>query len=654
MKKKRRLEQEPPPRSLQEIPSSQHYQVSYLHRSIITQIAVSSKHDYILSASEDGIVKFWKRTPSSQKCLEFIKSYLAHVGPILTMITSANGGDHAASIGMDGCIKFYDVVSFDVTGMIRAKDILFPPSDSNSNSNSNNSRKGEYHCEAAFVTREQNLLAVSSRNSIHVFDSITLSKSPIQKISLHASSITTFQYSYERNCVLSADESGVLELWDCSLTFSSSSSSNTSSTKSPLENDDDNHHGENNETQNEGNKQQIISASHPTMAKNGIKYESKMDTDLYVFLKKKKKKKSTTNNNPTMTPACAIAIALSKDNFVVYSSERKILLFRFETAKLLITYDERIKVYDDAIFQKKMYNLDAMDYGKRAATECEINDSPILQPNLRRTDLLYDRDSEYNTHGDVQLQQLVIDFDATGRYLLIPTLLGIKVIDTQTHKCVKIIGKEDASLQRFITVALCTGEAKVDKQMELARAAADSSGAPPVSASAKSGSASKSSNTNNQRDDNFSDPLLISLSYQKKRLFVFSTHDPIVASGEDEEATNEAIISRDVLNEPPDPSDLLSSKTEYGTNAQSESQNILGKEAILRTTIGDIHFRLFGDLTPRTVENFCTHSRNGYYDDVIFHRIIKGFMIQTGDPLGDGTGGESIWGGEFEDEFIRE
>lgn len=57
---------------------------------------------------------------------------------------------------------------------------------------------------------------------------------------------------------------------------------------------------------------------------------------------------------------------------------------------------------------------------------------------------------------------------------------------------------------------------------------------------------------------------------------------------------------------------------------------------------------------PRTVENFCTHARDGYYDNVIFHRVIKGFMIQTGDPLGDGTGGESIWGGEFEDEFVRE
>ncbi|KAG8891912.1 cytochrome P450 monooxygenase 71, partial [Tulasnella sp. 408] len=51
------------------------------------------------------------------------------------------------------------------------------------------------------------------------------------------------------------------------------------------------------------------------------------------------------------------------------------------------------------------------------------------------------------------------------------------------------------------------------------------------------------------------------------------------------------------------------------------------------------------------VENFAGLAKRGYYDGVIFHRVIKKFMIQTGDPLGDGTGGESVWGREFEDEF---
>jgi peptidylprolyl isomerase domain and WD repeat-containing protein 1 len=69
--------------------------------------------------------------------------------------------------------------------------------------------------------------------------------------------------------------------------------------------------------------------------------------------------------------------------------------------------------------------------------------------------------------------------------------------------------------------------------------------------------------------------------------------------------------------------------------------------------MGDIHIKLFPEV-PKTLENFCEHARSGYYDGVIFHRVISNFMLQTGDPLGDGTGGESIWGGEFEDEFVRE
>lgn len=56
--------------------------------------------------------------------------------------------------------------------------------------------------------------------------------------------------------------------------------------------------------------------------------------------------------------------------------------------------------------------------------------------------------------------------------------------------------------------------------------------------------------------------------------------------------------------------------------------------ARLHTTRGDITLRLFPDECPRTVENFTTHARNGYYDGVLVHRVIKGFMIQTGDPLG--------------------
>ena len=72
--------------------------------------------------------------------------------------------------------------------------------------------------------------------------------------------------------------------------------------------------------------------------------------------------------------------------------------------------------------------------------------------------------------------------------------------------------------------------------------------------------------------------------------------------------------------------------------------------AIMHTSMGDISIRLFPDKTPKTCENFITHAKNGYYDGLKFHRVIDGFMIQGGDPLGNGTGGDSIWGRPFEDE----
>jgi len=76
--------------------------------------------------------------------------------------------------------------------------------------------------------------------------------------------------------------------------------------------------------------------------------------------------------------------------------------------------------------------------------------------------------------------------------------------------------------------------------------------------------------------------------------------------------------------------------------------------AILHTNMGDITIRFFPEETPKAYENFVTHARNGYYDGVIFHRVIENFMIQGGDPEGTGMGGESIWGEGFGAEFSRD
>jgi len=71
----------------------------------------------------------------------------------------------------------------------------------------------------------------------------------------------------------------------------------------------------------------------------------------------------------------------------------------------------------------------------------------------------------------------------------------------------------------------------------------------------------------------------------------------------------------------------------------------------LQTSKGDLEIELFPDVAPLAVENFMTHIKDGYYDGIAFHRIIKDFMIQGGDPTESGAGGESIWHKDFKDEF---
>jgi peptidylprolyl isomerase len=74
-------------------------------------------------------------------------------------------------------------------------------------------------------------------------------------------------------------------------------------------------------------------------------------------------------------------------------------------------------------------------------------------------------------------------------------------------------------------------------------------------------------------------------------------------------------------------------------------------KAIIHTNQGDITLELYPDIAPKAVKNFLELSKRGYYNGVIFHRVIKNFMIQGGDPTGTGRGGESIYGHEFENEY---
>ena len=577
----------------QDIPGSLHYEVSYMHRSVVTRVVSSTKYGMVITASTDGIVKFWKRTSTAER-LEFVKSYKAHIGNIMALVMNSSS-TLIASVGEDGVIKFYDVSTFDVTGMIPTTA-----------STSEGQDPFQWSPHAAFLGTQDDLLAVAGGSSgrIHIYSSTSLSL--VKVISnIHAAPVTGMVYNNTHTCMISMDKQGVLEYWDCTLLHAEASFFDYDDTHLEHDKNDKDHSAYDN------------IGSTATPSRNGILFTSKMDnTQLYEFMKKK-------------TFGIALALHPSGSHFAIYGADRKIRLFEYKTGKIIVNYDERSKVYENKVSS----SMDSMEYGKRAAVEREMQQTAIftaglpVQPN-EDDDLI----------NEPQYQLLTLQFDPTGQCILIPTILGIKVINWKRNKCVKIIGKSDASTTdlRFLSVCLCMGDAKVDRQMALARSGG-------------------SSVARGEEEEKKSDSILVTTAFQKRRLYVFSHNDPIAVAEEKEEEVQDAILKRDVLNEAPDAQDLLLASSTNNDSGNTENINQkLGKEAILRTSQGDIHIKLFPQQVPKTIENFCQHSRNGYYDNVLFHRVIKGFMIQTGDPLGDGTGGESIWGGEFEDEFVRE
>ena len=99
--------------------------------------------------------------------------------------------------------------------------------------------------------------------------------------------------------------------------------------------------------------------------------------------------------------------------------------------------------------------------------------------------------------------------------------------------------------------------------------------------------------------------------------------------------------------------DTATAPNDSASTSDSTTRSSGGKTAVLETDKGPITIELLEADAPKAVENFRLLAERGYYDGLTFHRVVKGFMIQGGDPSGNGTGGESAWGGTFEDEIDR-
>ncbi|PFH36130.1 peptidylprolyl isomerase domain-containing protein [Besnoitia besnoiti] len=296
----------------------------------------------------------------------------------------------------------------------------------------------------------------------------------------------------------------------------------------------------------------------------------------------------------------AVALAVSPDGqlLAVLSEDSALRIFRFLTGKLSKVYLETIDMYQTAQNdpQRRLLHVDALDFEHRLAAEKELARA---------------RARDWQT----------MSFDESSNFLVYPSMLGIKIVNVKDNKLCRLIGKPEHSL-RFLSVALY--QAKAQKRKPTTTVVLG-----------------KNAKSQEAKDENRMDAVIVASAFKKNRVYFFTS-----------DMQKEGLVDmRDVFNEKP-------SKEEQEALAPSASSAIApslrtGRTATIFTTMGDIFIRLFPQECPKTVENFCTHARNGYYDHCIFHRVIKGFMIQTGDPNGDGTGGESIWGGDFEDEFHR-
>ncbi len=283
-----------------------------------------------------------------------------------------------------------------------------------------------------------------------------------------------------------------------------------------------------------------------------------------------------------------MVISPDGQRFATFSwQDRQVRVFSFGSGKLQRTYDESLKAITE------MQQAGTASY---SLDELEFNRRIAVEEELQQNPL----------GGQASTCNLV--FDESGTLLLYPTLLGIKVVDIVANRVVKVIGKGDAL--RFCNLAVYQGQPRKKTVTTLEMAASENPAF---------------------KDAELRDPTLFCTAFKKNRFYLFTRREP--------EGT------RDVFNEKPAKEDQAVAQL------LSQAKPTLPTHAILRTTLGDIHLELYPQHAPKAVENFAGLAKKGYYDNVIFHRVIVNFMIQTGDPKGDGTGGESLWGTPFEDEF---
>ena len=466
------------------LPRGSRYSKSLMHKEQVASVTVAPPpSDFVITTSIDGIVKFWKKIAHG---IEFAKEYRAHIGRVQSQSLSADGASFATTGNEeDKTLKIFDVITFDLLSIIdlegAATSICW------------------VHKRGSAPT-----LAVGIGKAIRIYDGRGENQAPFHVLdSIHRSPIVTMAYNAAFDCVVSADESGMVEYWR------------------PRDNFD----------------------------KPDSVFKMKSSTNLFDF----KKAKSVPSN---------ISLSPSGHQFVTWSfPDRMVRIFDFASGKLYRSYDESLTTITD--MQQAgtaMQKLEEVEFGRRMATEREL-DNPVVRPKVN------------------------VVFDESGHFILYGSLHGIKVVNTLTNRVVKAYGKEEPF--RAINVSLYQGAPQRKGVVTVSMAASTN----PLLQEAEE-----------------QDPMLFCTGFGKVRFYMFTNEEEISKSG------------RDVQNEKPR---IIGGKEKEVKHTES------GTSAVLHTTYGDIHIRLFPGAAPKAVENFVTHAKNGYYNNTIFHRVVPKFMIQV-------------------------
>ncbi|XP_054162055.1 peptidylprolyl isomerase domain and WD repeat-containing protein 1-like [Oppia nitens] len=490
--------------------SSESYERSFMHRDVVSHVLATTT-DFIITASIDGHIKFWKKCSVG---IEFVKHFRTHLQPITDICVNSTG-TLLASVSTDRTLKVFDVINFDMINMIR---LDYRP-----------------HCVQFCHSAGDPIPAIAvsdtDSNKIYTYDATSPNVTLNVFDRLHSNPVICMKYNPIFSTMISVDTKGMLDYW----------MSHKNDYKFP---------------------------------ENIVEFESKLDTDLYELAKNK---------------TIPHDICFSKDGklFAAICSDRKVRVFKFITGKLIRVFDESLQHLTQ--LQQTTPQLGNMEFGRRMAMERDLEKSDAFR---------FER----------------ILFDESGYFLIYPTLLGIKIVNWYTNRCVKLLGKGE----NFRTLSLALHQTIPNKSKAVISIEMKASDNPSLDAS-------------------HPDPTLFCTAFKKNRFYLFTRREP-------EESSETTGYERDVFNEKPSREDIIAA-------TEAPAQQRIWDNCIIHTTMGDIHCKLFGKECPKAIENFCIHSKNGYYNGHIFHRVIKQFMIQTGDPTGNGTGGESIWGGEFGDEF---